>query len=103
MSDDMLGDIDDAVIDGDDLQGHWKEYKILYCNGIVKGNEPLLNAVDTWEALDGESATQKEVFELRGDLMYQLLVQLNDIKEEDARALATRKNLKEVIAVWSEL
>jgi len=99
----MLGDMDNAVTDGDDLQGHWRDYKILYCNGIVKGNEPLLDAVDAWEGLDTKTASQKEIFSLRGNLVYQILKQRNEVEEEDARALATQKNLDEIIAVWSEL
>lgn len=98
----MLDEIDAAVIDGDDLRGKWRQYEILYGNGIVKGNEPLLDAVDDWEALDTEDAPKSEIFNKRGNLVYQILKQLNDISEDEARALATQGNLDEIAIVWSE-
>ena len=98
----MLDDIESAVIDGDDLVGQWRGYKILYSNGVVKGNEPLLDAVDEWEELDTESTPKRVIWDKRGNLVYQILKQLNDITETDARELATQGNLDEIAEVWSE-
>lgn len=86
-----------------ELHGMWKEYKILYCNGVIVGNEGLLDAVDLWESLDTKAAPQRDIMDARGNLMYQLLKQMNDITDEEARKIATQKNLEEVIEVWSEL
>jgi hypothetical protein len=99
----MLEDIESAVVDGDDLKGKWREYDILYRNGVVKGNEPLLDSVDNYELHNIETGTKREEAEVRGNLFYQIIKQLNDVDEHEMRLLATEKNLKEVVAVWSEL
>jgi len=100
----MLDDMDSAVIDGDDLKGKWKSYNILYRNGVVKGNEPLLDAVDNYELHDSETGSKRDEAEVRGNLFYQIIKQLHpDIDEHEMRLLATERNLKEVVAVWSEL
>ena len=100
----MLDDIDNAVIDGDDLRGRWREYDILYRNGVVKGNEPLLDAVDNYELHDPKTGTKRDEAEVRGNLFYQIIKQLQPkVDEHEIRLLATERNLKEVVAVWSEL
>jgi len=100
----QLEDIENAVIDSDDLRGRWRDYDILYRNGVVKGNEPLLDAVDDYELHDPKTGTKTEETEVRGNLFYQIIKQLHpQVDESTMRLLATEKNLKEVVAVWSEL
>jgi hypothetical protein len=103
MSDDMLEDIDGAVIDGDPLIGTWNGLQIAYANGDVVGNKAILDAADAWEALDTSEATQTEIWTLRGELFYQIVAKLNpDINEQETKQLANQKNFEELRDVWSQ-
>jgi len=103
MSDDMLGDIDGAVTDGDPLVGEWSGFKVAYANGDVVGNKAILDAADTWSALDTSKEPQSVIWKVRGELFYQIILKRNpDSDESIIKAMANQKWFDGLIAVWSQ-
>jgi len=103
MSDDMLGDIDGAVTDGDPLVGEWSGFKVAYANGDVVGNKGILDAADAWSALDTSEEPQSVIWKVRGELFYQIILKMSP-KEDEAtiKAMANQRCFDELIAVWSQ-
>ena len=84
------------------LHEMWGQYKIPYLNGDVDGNKDLLAAADVIDCTKGEDPSYKKIAEARGNFVYQLLIKENDITEEDARKLATKESMNELLRVWTQ-
>lgn len=99
MSDDMLGDIDGATVDGDVFHGMFHGHKYQYINGVRAGKESLIKAFDVWQkTTDGN--TTEETIDSCGDFVWELLRRSSDIDEDTARLLATPEQTKELALLW---
>jgi len=97
-----LNDELSAQLDGasSTLYEMWGRYKVPYLNGDIDSNKELLAAADAIDLMKNEDPTYTQIAKVRGEFVYQLLKKENDISESEARALATKNNMNELLGIW---
>ena len=98
----MFDSMEEAVAAGSRLYGTWNGYKVTYLNGDVEGNKELLEAADNFDKANGADISYTEIAVIRGEFVWQLLKKLNDIEESEAKALATKDNVLDLLKIWTQ-
>ena len=98
----MIDRLDDAEACGSRLYGMWNGYKVPYLNGDVFGNAELLSSADDFDKANGSDISYTDISKIRGEFVWQLLKKLNEIKECDAKSLATKDNMSELLKIWTQ-
>ena len=80
----------------------WKGYNVPYLNGDVIGCKELLDAADAFDNAKDDDLSYTDIANIRGEFVYQLLKKMNDISETDAKKIATKDNMNELLKVWTQ-